>query len=337
MSVVAYGVDYAWNGPRASVLQSAGKTFACRYIGTNIDDGKMLTASELASLRAHGVDVVANVEGTAGGFRGYAAGQDWARRGVAWISNKGLPMPSGRPIYFSADWDVQPGDWPDLKAALDGAASVIGRDRVGLYSGLYAITKARDTGAAQWLWQTYGWSLRKQPDGTWKTVWADGTHIQQYQNGVRIDGADCDLNRAIQPDYGQWGYSDMNINDRVQNPVVDSREVVNFFTDFWDLRDPLVGYAPGAAHAKVDPNSPFGQILAAFKPGQLAAVPAALAKIAADVAALEKAVAQQAADITAIKQAIAGLAPDPNATAAALEKAVAQAVAAIAAKIAPTA
>ena len=52
---------------------------------------------------------------------------------------------------------------------------------------------------------------------------------------------------------------------------------------------------------------------------------------------MEKAVAQQAADITAIKQAIAGLAPDPNATAAALEKAVAQAVAAIAAKIAPTA
>lgn len=218
--VVAYGVDYAWSPhPEPSTLHAQGKTFACRYIGTNIDDGKMLTAGELASLRAAGVDVVANVEGSAGEMRGYAAGQSLARRGMAWLSNKGLSMPADRPIYFSADWDVTSADWPDLKAALDGAASIIGRDRVGLYGGLRAIQRAQATGAAKWFWQTYGWSSRKQSDGTYKTVWADGTHIQQYQNGVRIDSADCDLNRAMQDDYGQWGYDDMAISwdDKLYN------------------------------------------------------------------------------------------------------------------------
>lgn len=212
--VTAWGVDYAWSHPSPAALKAAGKTFACRYIGTNIDDSKMLTASELSALRANGVDVVANVEGSAGGFRGYAAGQRWASNGVAWLNSRGLKMPAGRPIYFSADWDVQPGDWPDLKAALDGAASVIGRSCVGLYGGLYAIQKAQATGAATWFWQTYGWSLRKQPDGTYRTVWADGTHIQQYRNGVSLSGADCDLNRAMQADFGQWGFQGDNMDEQ---------------------------------------------------------------------------------------------------------------------------
>lgn len=266
MSVTAWGVDYAWEPhPGPSVLRSQGKTFACRYIGTNIDDAKMLTASEYASLRAQGVDVVANVEGSPGGFRGYAAGQRWANNGVAWINSRGLDMPAGRPIYFSADWDVTSADWPDLKAALDGAASVIGRDRVGLYGGLRAIQNAQSSGAAKWFWQTYGWSTRNNV-----IVWADGTHIQQYNNGVRIDGADCDLNRAMQPDFGQWGYQGVNMDwddplyNKGDNTTDNSKRTVRQAIEDVEKTDGVWRGAFDLKTAGIDPNSPLGKVIAAI-------------------------------------------------------------------------
>ena len=260
---VAYGVDYAWSPhPRPSTLKAQGKTFACRYIGTNIDDGKMLTAVEYAALRAQGVDVVANVEGTPGGFRGYTAGQRWANNGVAWIKSKGLPMPADRPIYFSADWDVTSADWPALKAALDGAASIIGRDRVGLYGGRYAIQQAKSTGAARWFWQTYAWSGNP-------TQWVSGTHIQQYHNGVRIDGADCDLNRAMQDDYGQWGYNAMAIDwddplyEQGDNFTDNKNRRVRQAIQDVEKTDGVWRGAFGLDVAGISLNSPLGKVISA--------------------------------------------------------------------------
>jgi Domain of unknown function (DUF1906) len=293
------GVDYAWAPhPSTAALKARNIKFACRYVGTGIDDAKMLTGGELRTLRAAGIDVVANVEGSEGGFSSYANGQSWARRGMAWLEPLGFP--AGRPIYFSADWDVTSGDWPDLKAALDGAASVIGRDRVGLYGGLYAIQQAQRTGAAKWFWQTYGWSTRKQPDGSYKVVWANGTHIQQYRNGVSIDGADCDLNRAIQPDYGQWGYEGVTMdwddllyvkNDNVtDNP---NRTVRQAIEDL-EKTDGVLRGAFDLKTAGISGSAPLGQLIAvpgvvAALRGQIAAQGAAIENLTAAVNALQNA------------------------------------------------
>jgi len=308
-----YGVDYAWSHPSPAALKAAanpdgttGKKFVVRYGGSGIDDSKMLTAGELSRLIAADIAAVSNVEGTAGGFRGYSAGQSFARRGRSWFKNLG--MPDNRPIYYSADWDVQPGDWPDLKAALDGAASVDGRGNVGLYGGLYAIQQAQRTGAAKWYWQTYGWSTRKQPDGSYKVVWADGTHIQQYRNGVKIDGADCDLNRALTADYGQWG---------VQEENVDEQSIITALYN--DLhRNPGTPNPPG--------QSGLNQLFRQFVHEETATV---LAPIATAVSALRS-------DVAAVKAQVAsGISVDPNAVATAIETAVQKAVAAIAAQIKP--
>lgn len=267
--VTAWGVDYAWSKPRPSVLAQQGRTFACRYGGTGIDDSKMLTANELAALTAAGISVVANVEGAPSGFKWYSGGQDWARRGVAWF--KALGMPSDRPIYFSADWDVTSGDWPALKAALDGAASVIGRNRVGLYGGHYAIQKAKDTGAAAWLWQTYAWS--GQP-----TQWVSGTHLQQYRNGVTIDGADCDLDRALQDDYGQWGY---------QGASMDEQSIISaLYADI--SRNPNTTDPKGQSGL----NRVFRQIAREETAGDLAPIKAELDTLSAKVDALAQQQAQ---------------------------------------------
>lgn len=311
--VTAWGVDYAFPPiPRPSVLATAanpdgtkGKQFVVRYGGKGTTD-KMLTASELSGLRSHGIDVVANTEGSAGGFRGYAAGQDWARKGRDWFD--GLGRPAGRPIYFSADWDVQESDWPDLKAALDGAASIIGRSCVGFYGGLYAIQQAQHTGAATWFWQTYAWSTRKQPDGTNKVVWANGTHMQQYRNGVTIDAADCDLNRALTADYGQWGF---------QEETMDEQSIITALYN--DLHR-----GPGDPAGQSGLNKLFRQFVREETANNLKPIVASLQAVAADLGVVK-------ADVAS------GVSVDPAALAAALETAVGKAVADIAAKINPAA
>lgn len=188
------GVDYAFSQPSAAALVAAGKHFACRYGGPG-SSGKQLTAGELAALTAAGIAVVANAEGTADGLKGgYDTGRSWAASADAYFRRLG--MPAGRPIYLSADWDAHTAsDLAAIDAAMDGAASVLGRARVGVYGGYDVIKHLAGNGKAKWFWQTYAWS---------ESYWYPAAHIQQYRNGVTIGGADCDLNRAMVADYGQW-------------------------------------------------------------------------------------------------------------------------------------
>lgn len=189
------GVDYSYDRPDPGALSTAGKRFVVRY-GALGNAAKFLTWEELALLQEHGLAVVANVEESAGGFRGAAAGQRWAAAGDAFF--RGLGMPADRPIYFSVDWDASPADWPDIDAALRGAASVIGAGRVGVYGSFAVVEHCRAAGTAAWLWQTYAWSGGR---------WSPGAHLQQYKNSQTLGGGAVDLDRAMVADYGQWGSS----------------------------------------------------------------------------------------------------------------------------------
>lgn len=203
------GVDYAFSQPSASALKAAGKVFACRYGGPG-SAGKHLTATELAGLKARGIAVVANAEGAAGGFSGFAAGRAWAQQAKDHFG--ALGMPAGRPIYFSVDWNAGASDWAGIDAACKGAASVIGADQVGVYGGYNTIAHCVSARTARWFWQTYAWSGGK---------WHPAAHIQQYRNGMTVGGAQCDLNRAMTKDYGQWGVDDMPITDADAELVAD--------------------------------------------------------------------------------------------------------------------
>jgi hypothetical protein len=188
------GVDYAFPPrPDITALAAAGFKFACRYGGPGTE-GKWVHADEAAQLAAAGVWIVANAEGSADGLgNGSNTGVSWAKSAETWFAS--LAMPPDRPIYLSADFDVTVDDWPAVADALRGAASVIGAARVGVYGGYNVMRWAARDGVAKWFWQTYAWSAGR---------WAPGNHIEQYRNGVQIAGADCDLNRAMQADYGQW-------------------------------------------------------------------------------------------------------------------------------------
>lgn len=225
------GVDYSTARPDPVKLWAAGKRFVVRYGGPG-SDAKHLHADELRGLRAAGLDVVANAEGVANGFRGDATGKSWARSALEHFN--ALGMPEGRPIYFSVDWGAGSGDWAGIDAALRGAASVIGADRVGVYGGYSTIAHCSAAKTARWFWQTYAWS-----NGQWHPA----AHIQQYRNGVQVAGGDCDLNRAMQDDYGQW----FGATTMAQDLTRDAVKAV------W-MTDGIIAAPPGAKNADGTPN-----------------------------------------------------------------------------------
>ena len=187
------GVDYSTDRPDPAGLAAVGKRFACRYGGPG-SAGKQLTRSEAEALTAHGVSIVAGAEGTERGLSGgYRIGAEWARS--AHTHYVGCGMPASRPIYLAADWDVKADEWPAVRQALEGAASVLGADRVGLYGGYNAIAWAVRDNAAHWLWQTYAWSAGR---------WHPRAHLRQYRNHVSLVGGTVDLDHAMFTDYGQW-------------------------------------------------------------------------------------------------------------------------------------
>ena len=61
--------------------------------------------------------------------------------------NKSYGVPAGSPCYFACDFDA-PGNSSAIHAFLDGAASVLGIGRVGLYAGLGPITYNLPRGAS---------------------------------------------------------------------------------------------------------------------------------------------------------------------------------------------
>lgn len=185
------GVDYAWSHPGGAALQKAGKKFACRYLSP--DSSKNLTRAEADDLAAHGVWCVVVYEATAKrALSGRAAGAADAKTAAAQATACG--MPSSRPIYFAVDFDATEAQQTAINAYLDGAASVLGRDRVGIYGGYYPVKRALDAGKAKWAWQTIAWS-----GGQW-----DPRAVIRQGAQTTINGVSCDLDTALAADYGQW-------------------------------------------------------------------------------------------------------------------------------------
>lgn len=185
------GVDYAWTHPGGAALAAAGKRFAARYLSADAD--KNLTRTEANDLAAHGVSSVVVWETTAKRpLAGRAAGISDAQTAIRQATATG--MPPGRPIYFAVDFDAQPGQMATVMSYLDGAVSVLGRGRVGVYGGYATVRAALDGGHAAWAWQTRAWSA-----GRW-----DGRAVIRQGATQTIGGVSCDLNTALAADYGQW-------------------------------------------------------------------------------------------------------------------------------------
>jgi LysM repeat protein len=185
------GVDYAWYRPSDSELRSSGVSFVARYlVPRSFRNGKALTASEAASLRARGYVLLLNYELAASSARGgYPAGQRDAQRAELARREVGAPA---LPIYFSVDYDER--NAAVIKEYLAGVASVIGTARTGVYGGYYAVHAALDAGYS-YAWQTYAWSYGR---------WDARAQVRQVHNGALFHGQG-DLDEAVYADFGGWG------------------------------------------------------------------------------------------------------------------------------------
>lgn len=190
---MTFGVDYAWGRPGIGALKTAGVRFAARYLSHD-STGKNLDRAEAEQLSAAGIWILVVWESTANrALDGYDAGAQDARDAEA--QARACGMPPGRPVFFACDFDAGPGDRAAINAYLDGAASVLGKGRVGLYGGYYPIKWAFDGGHITWGWQTYAWSGGQ---------WDHRAQLHQYSNDHIIGGVGLDFDTALTGDYGQW-------------------------------------------------------------------------------------------------------------------------------------
>lgn len=194
---MATGIDFAFNPhPSVAVEKANGVTFVCRYISPNTandTNGKNLIPSEKTAILAAGLSIVMVFESVSGRMKsGQAAGAADAAEADTVVKALGM---AGMPVYFACDFDATPTDQTAINAYLDGAASVIGRNRVGIYGGYYPVKRALDAGKAHYAWQTYAWS-----GGQWDAR----AQLRQVQNGVTMGGASVDKDVSQTVDFGQY-------------------------------------------------------------------------------------------------------------------------------------
>jgi hypothetical protein len=237
-----FGIDYAWGRPGVAALKSNGVKFVARYLSHDTT-GKNLTKTEAKQLSDAGISLVVVWESTAERpLAGHAAGVADAKAAAGQAKSCG--MPDGRPIYFAADWDATEGQQDEINAYLDGAASVLGRGRVGLYGGYWPIKRAFDADKISYGWQTYAWSGGR---------WDRRAQIQQYKNDQRINGVGVDYDRTTVSDYGQWR---VGVTPEEEDMTVTDEDALKIAKLVWSGKGMDVLTAPGLQAGETFPAAP---------------------------------------------------------------------------------
>lgn len=211
-------VDYSGGYPGAAAVKRAGFAGAIRYLTNSPDRGlnnKKITRAEADDYKANGLALVSNWQKGKGDSADFKVGdpyQTGVSMGKAALAEHFAVGGSGwTPIYFSVDEDVTLETWNNrVLPWLEGIASVIGKEWVGVYGGQRSMWWAEEDGF-RWRWQTLGWS-RYDANGNWNNSlpvqWVPGVNIQQYEiDKSNINGVGIDRNRTMTADYGQWGLS----------------------------------------------------------------------------------------------------------------------------------
>jgi hypothetical protein len=211
---LAQVLDYSAGFPGAGNIRGAGYAGAVRYIGFP-DRRKCTNAGELADFSNNGIGMALIYQDGTGDFvGGFGAGQSNAGR--ARDHANGIGFPGSRPIYLAIDRDiVSAGDFNTVMSYLDGAGSVIGQDKVGVYGEHDVIQRALEGGHARYGWQTAAWSGgRHYP----------GAHLYQRIGTVQVGGVACDVNDVLADDWGQHTMEGTLTPDQERQLLDDVRE-----------------------------------------------------------------------------------------------------------------
>jgi hypothetical protein len=181
-----WGVDAA-SDTSIATLNSQGATFLCTYLAPYPSESwKIRTPAEWQAYIAAGIQVVANWESDGTPGSGFSTGVDAANQSQSLLNDRGCP---GAPVYFTFADSASP-NLGTVRAAIDGAVSVLGWDRVGAYGGINTIKYLADGNACHYYWQTYAWS-----NGNWDPR----AQLRQWKNTSTLD-----FDTSWAPDFGQY-------------------------------------------------------------------------------------------------------------------------------------
>jgi hypothetical protein len=207
-------IDYSAGRPSGAAVKNNGHAGVIRYVGTP-GRTKNITKAEYADMAANGRGVALVYENHAGDAGGGFAGGVTAAR-TARADADAIGFPSNRPIYFAVDSDqVTSGQFLAAMAYLDGAASVLGRPRVGVY-GEYDIVEMALPGHAAYGWQTAAWSKGKR---------SAKAALFQKIGTVVVGGIACDENDVLNTDWGQHNFTGFEPIDP-SNPATQGAELM---------------------------------------------------------------------------------------------------------------
>ncbi|MFC3848901.1 glycoside hydrolase domain-containing protein [Corynebacterium hansenii] len=213
-------IDTAARPPSPSVIKAAGHIGHVVYVSPDRTrgglPGKPVSRAHVDAMRAAGMGIACVWQyGKDGGDappdfrRGHDGGVADARAADKKLTELGL---SGWPVFFAVDVDIDPDtdhrSWEQIRAYMRGAASVIGRDRCGIYGGWKVVEGAcRDalianlgTAGKQLAWQTRSWSAGRIHSAA---VLYQRIVDTKANPAPRIGGVAVDVNDVLHADWGQ--------------------------------------------------------------------------------------------------------------------------------------
>lgn len=183
---LAWGVDAASNISLAT-LRAQGASFVCCYLAPYPSQSwKIRTPAEIKAYLDAGINVVFNWESDGLPDAGRQTGIDAAHQAQALLNDRRCP---DAPVLFTFA-DSSTADPNAVRAAIDGAVSVMGWDRVGAYGDVAIIAHLAGGNACHYYWQTYAWSNGQ---------WDPRAQLRQWKNTSTLD-----YDEAWAIDFGQY-------------------------------------------------------------------------------------------------------------------------------------
>lgn len=182
----------------AQTLKNSGISAVGRYLGYTLGWAKSLTPDEVKAIHGAGLAVflIWESSSTKKDYFSYAKGVSDAKQALTEAEYLGVPQ--GVAIYFTVDYDAQPGDMAVIKNYFQGVKETLsGRYLLGVY-GSYTVMQNI---VADRYFQTYAWSGGKQAPN----------HIYQYQNDVFLQGIAVDRD-YVNEDAGLWEEKKMTLD-----------------------------------------------------------------------------------------------------------------------------
>lgn len=181
-------IDFSYARPGGLAVTTVGVTSVGRYLAT---DDRGITLEELNDYSANGVTVWLIKENSSRGMlNGYGQGHADALDAQAQLNTLGYPNAA---VYYTADFDIQPSQFPAGDSYLQGVASVMPVTRIGLYAGNDYLNHAADL-------VTYRWKTASSSFDHGQTANVP-IHLVQTTDTPPIPNTDYDLIMAA--DHGQ--------------------------------------------------------------------------------------------------------------------------------------